>query len=123
MRRTIYRQMVHLINTHRSWIVADGYGYDQCIIFKRGKPVYCLCRVLRLRSMFRLRGYAGGTIWSISEYELDRALAQYRKANPGFKERVKKGASYLTARDAEAIIEIATYGLLKLELFDLPLYK
>lgn len=35
----------------------------------------------------------------------------------------KKGASYLEAKDVEAIIEIATYGLVKLELTELPLFK
>ena len=35
----------------------------------------------------------------------------------------KKGASYLEAKDVNAIVELATYGLLKLELSEFPLYK
>ena len=73
--------------------------------------------------MFPRNGYNRGTIWNIPEYELDRALAVYRKRNPDVKCRLKKGASYLEARDAEAIIEIATYGLVRLELSELPLFK
>lgn len=60
---------------------------------------------------------------SISEYELDKALARYRQKNHELKARLKKGASYLEAKDVEAIIEIATYGLVKLELTELPLFK
>ena len=37
--------------------------------------------------------------------------------------KATKGASYLEAKDVEAIIEIATYGLVKLELTELPLFK
>lgn len=43
--------------------------------------------------------------------------------NHELKARLKKGASYLEAKDVEAIIEIATYGLVKLELTELPLFK
>lgn len=60
---------------------------------------------------------------SISEYELDKALARYRQKNHELKARLKKGASYLEAKDVETIIEIATYGLVKLELSELPLFK
>lgn len=47
----------------------------------------------------------------------------YRQKNHELKARLKKGASYLEAKDVEAIIEIATYGLVKLELTELPLFK
>ena len=103
--------MLYIINMYRSWIVVDdGYGYRQSVVFRRGRPVSCVCRMLRLRSTYKHNGYERGTKWSISEYELDKA-------------RLKKGASYLEAKDVEAIIEIATYGLVKLELTELPLFK
>jgi len=79
--------------------------------------------MLRLRSTYKHNGYERGTTWSISEYELDKALARCRQKNHGLKARLKKGASYLEARDVEAIIEIATYGLVRLELTELPLFK
>lgn len=124
MRRTIYLQMLYLINIHRSWVVVEnGCGYCRCVAFRRGKAISYVSRVLRLRSMFPRNGYNRGTIWNIPEYELDRALAVYRKKNPDVRYRLKKGASYLEAKDAEAIIEIATYGLVRLELSELPLFK
>ena len=51
------------------------------------------------------------------------ALAVYRKRNPEVKARLKKGAFYMEAKDVNAIVELATYGLLKLELSEFPLYK
>ena len=101
----------------------DGYGYRQSVVFRRGRPVSCVCRMIRLRSTYKHNGYERGTKWSISEYELDKALARYRQKNHELKARLKKGASYLEAKDVEAIIEIATYGLVKLELTELPLFK
>ena len=116
--------MLYIIQMYRSWIVVDdGYGYRQSVVFRRGRPVFCVCRMLRLRSTYKHNGYERGTKWSISEYELDKALARYRQKNQELKARLKKGASYLEAKDVEAIIEIATYGLVKLELTELPLFK
>ena len=116
--------MLYIINMYRSWIVVDdGYGYRQSVVFRRGRPVSCVCRMLRLRSTCKHNGYERGTKWSVSEYELDKALARYRQKNHELKARLKKGASYLEAKDVEAIIEIATHGLVKLELTELPLFK
>lgn len=62
-------------------VVDDGYGYRQSVVFRRGRPVSCVCRMLRLRSTYKHNGYERGTKWSISEYELDKALARYRQKN------------------------------------------
>lgn len=119
MRRTIYLQMLYLINMHRSWVTLDDSScYAPRIIYKHGKVIQCTFRTISLRAIYKHNGYERGTKWSISEYELDKALAMYRKQNPNVKTRLQKGASYLEAKDAEAIIEIATYGLVKLELSD-----
>ena len=124
MRRTIYLQMLYLINMHRSWIVVDdGFGYSLSVVFRRGKAFLCVSRILRLRSTYPHNGYGVGMIWNIPEHELDRALARCRKKNRDLKGRLKKGASYLEAKDVNDIIEIATYGLFKLELTELPLFK
>lgn len=124
MRRTIYLQMLYLIDMHKSWIALDGSrSYAPRIIFKRGRVLLCTFRTIRLRAIYKHNGYERGTKWSISEYELDKALARYRQKNQELKARLKKGASYLEAKDVEAIIEIATYGLVKLELTELPLFK
>lgn len=116
--------MLYLINMHRSWIVVDdGFGYSRSVVFRRSKAFLCVSKILRLRSTLPHNGYANGMTWNIPEHELDRALARYRRKNRDVKGRLKKGASYLEAKDVEAIIEIATYGLVKLELTELPLFK
>lgn len=91
MRRTIYLQMLYLIDMHKSWIALDGSrSYAPCIIFKRGRVLLCTFRTIRLRAIYKHNGYERGTKWSISEYELDRALAVYRKRNPEVKARLKR---------------------------------
>ena len=60
--------------------------------------------------------YAEGTTWEIPEHELDRALATHRKQDASFRQRIKKAAMYLSPADAEAIIRLATYGIVRLEL-------
>jgi hypothetical protein len=73
--------------------------------------------------LYRHGNYEKGTTWGIPEYELDKALARYRRSNISARHRLQKGASYLEAKDVDAIIETATHGLLKLELTELPLFR
>ena len=122
MRRTLYLQMLYLIRTHGNRIaVEDADGYRPCIVFKRDRAFRFVSRVLRLRSVAVGNGCRTGTVWNIPEYELDRALAEYRRKNRDARERLRKGASYLEAGDVNAIIEIATHGLVRPGLTDMPL--
>lgn len=122
MRETLYRQMVYCINTYRTWIeVADDNLYKEHIISRTDRTDYLVSRTLVLRA-FKTNGiHAEGMTWTIPEHELDKALATYRKQDASFKTRIKKGDSYLSARDAEAIIRLATYGIIRLELVVRPL--
>lgn len=122
MRETLYRQMVYCINTYRTWIeVADDNLYKEHIISRTDRTDYLVSRTLVLRA-FKTNGiHAEGMTWTIPEHELDKALATYRKQDASFKTRIKKGDSYLSARDAEAIIRLATYGVIRLELVVRPL--
>lgn len=123
MRRTLYLQMLYLIRTRGNRIaVDDANGYRPCVVFKRDRVFTFVSRVLRLRSAEPGNGCRTGTVWNIPEYELDRALAEYRKKNRDARERLRKGASYLEAGDVNAIIEIATHGLVRPGLTDMPLY-
>lgn len=114
--------MVYCINTYRTWIeVADDNLYKEHIISRTDRTDYLVSRTLVLRA-FKTNGiHAEGTTWTIPEHELDKALATYRKQDASFKTRIKKGDSYLSARDAEAIIRLATYGIIRLELVVRPL--
>lgn len=114
--------MVYCINAYRTWIeVADDNLYKEHIISRTDRTDYLVSRTLVLRA-FKTNGiHAEGTTWTIPEHELDKALATYRKQDASFKTRIKKGDSYLSARDAEAIIRLATYGVIRLELVVRPL--
>ena len=114
--------MVYCINTYRTWIeVADDNLYKEHIISRTDRTDYLVSRTLVLRA-FKTNGiHAEGTTWTIPEHELDKALATYRKQDASFKTRIKKGDSYLSAGDAEVIIRLATYGVIRLELVVRPL--
>ena len=62
-----------------------------------------------------------GMTWTIPEYALDKALATYRKQEHTFRQRIKKAAMYLSPRDAEAIILLASHNIVRLELVILPI--
>lgn len=68
------------------------------------------------------RACAEGTAWNIPEHDLDRALATLRRQDRQFRQRIKKAAMYLTAKDAEAIIALATHGIVRLELLEQPIH-
>ena len=122
MRNTIYRQLVFCIDTYRTWIeVADDSLYREHVIKRRTRTDYLVSRTPVLRAYKDHDSFGKGTTWMVPEHELDKALATYRKQDVSFKTRIKKGDSYLSARDAEAIIRLATYGIIRLELLVRPL--
>ena len=123
MRNTIYRQLIFCIDAYRTWIeVADSNLYKEHVISRNNGPDYFVSRMLALR-VFKARGaYGKGMIWTIPESELDKALATYRKQDCSFKSRIKKGGGHLTANDAETIIRLATYGVVRLELVVRPVH-
>ena len=123
MRNTLYRQMVYWINAHRTWIeVADDNLFREHIIARKDRTDYLVSRTLVLRAYKPNGACTAGTTWSIPEHDLDRALATLRKQDRQFRQRIKKAAMYLTAKDAEAIIQIATHGIVRLELLEQPIH-
>ena len=123
MRNTLYRQMVYWINAHRTWIeVADASLYREHVIARSDRTDYLVSRTLVLRAFKPYGGCAEGTVWNIPEHDLDRALATLRKQDRQFRQRIKKAAMYLTAPDAEAIILLATHGIVRLELLEQPIH-
>lgn len=123
MRNPLYRQIIYCINAYRTWIeVADDNLYKEHIISRSDRTDYLVSRTLVLR-VFKANGtYAVGTTWTVPEHELDKALATYRKQDRSFKQRIAKAAMSLTAGDAEVIIRLATYGIVRLELMVRPIH-
>ena len=122
MRNTIYRQLVFCIDTYRTWIeVADDSLYKEHVIKRRTRTDYLVSRTLVLRAYKDNAPYDKGMTWMVPEHELDKALATYRKQDASFKTRIKKGDSYLSARDAEAIIRLELV-VRPLNIFSNPYY-
>lgn len=115
--------MVYWINAHRTWIeVADDNLFKEHIIARTDRTDYLVSRTLVLRAYKPHEACAEGTTWHIPEHDLDRALAMLRKQDRQFRQRIKKAAMYLTAKDAEAIILLATHGIVRLELLEQPIH-
>lgn len=123
MRNTLYRQIIHCINAYRTWVeVADDHLYKEHVISRSDRTDYLVSRTLVLRAFKANGAYAEGTTWTVPEHELDKALATYRKQDRSFKQRIAKAAMYLTAADAEVIIRLATYGIVRLKLVVRPIH-
>lgn len=124
MRNTIYKQLIFCINSFRTWIeIVEDSHYKEMIISRRDRTDYVVSRVLVLRAFKENAPYSIGDTWTISEHDLDRALAIYRHDDSSFKARIKKGGGHLTAQDTETIIRLATYGIVHLNLVVRPIYQ
>ena len=122
MRDTLYRQMVYWIREYRTWIeVVDDNFYKEYALSRNGYINYIVSRTLVLRAYKDKGSYAKGMTWTIPEHKLDKALAAYRKQEHTFKQRIKKAAIYLSPRDAEVIILLATHNIVQLELMISPI--
>lgn len=122
MRNTLYRQMVYWITTCRSWIeVVDDNFYKEYALTRNGHIDYVVARTLVLRAYKANGAYPQGTMWTVPEHDLDKALAAYRKQDPAFRQRIKKAAMYFSPRDAEAVILLATHDIVRLELVIQPI--
>ncbi len=122
MRPSLYRQIIHWIEEYQTWIeVVDDNLYREYAIFRNGRADCFVSRMLVLRAYKKNGAHVQGMTWIIPEYELDKALATYRKQDRTFRQRIKKADVGLTPKDAEAIIRLATYGIVRLELMTLPI--
>lgn len=122
MRNTLYRQMVYWIRTYRTWIeVVDDNFYKEYALTRNGHIDYLVARTLVLRAYKDRGAYAQGMTWTVPEYELDKALATYRKQDPMFRQRIKKAVMYFSPRDAETVILLATHNIVRLELVIQPI--
>lgn len=82
MREPVYRKIVFWISNQRTWIdVVDADMYGVFAFLYRGYTCHFTSRFLLLRAYKSNNGIADGTTWIVSEYALDRALAEYRKIN------------------------------------------
>lgn len=124
MRKDIYKQLVSIIDRHRTWIeVADVNHYEVASVERYGTVHTTVCRSLVLEVFRAGKEYGLHHRWSVSEYELDKALAAYRK-HIRIEKRGddKHKAVQLTPKDVEEIIQVATHGVVHLHLCEEPIY-
>lgn len=123
MRNVIYRQLVSLINTHRTWIqVKDSNCYKEYVVDRRGDTYQCVCRTLVIQSYRPNDHYKTGHLWYIPEYELDKALAKLRRHDASVRKRSAKGGAWLNYSDVNVIVRSATHGLINLQLTEYTLF-
>lgn len=122
MREPVYRKIVFWISNQRTWIdVVDADMYGVFAFLYRGYTCHFTSRFLLLRAYKSNNGIADGTTWIVSEYALDRALAEYRKINRAFRDKIKKSPDYIRPADAEEIIRLASGDAVRLNLISMPL--
>ncbi len=120
MNDKIYMRIVSIICEYHSWIrVADHKLYMEHFISLDDTVVSCTCRTLVLEACLACYPYRQGHKWYIPDIELKAALVKYGKKNKGFKERINDNVMAMTKEDVEDIINIATDGLVHLNLEDM----
>lgn len=114
--------MVFWIDNQRTWVeVVDADLYGIFAFLNRGYIGYFVSRSIVLKAYKTKDIYTAGTTWTISEYALDRALAEHRKNNRQFRDRIKISPDHMTPKDVEEIIWIATHGVVRLNLITMPI--
>ena len=122
MREPVYRKIVFLIKNQRTWIdVVDADMYGVFAFLYRGYECHFTSRFLLLRDYKSNNRIDADTTWIVSEYALDRALAEYRKTDRSFRDKIKKSPDYIRPADVEEIIRLATGGAVRLNLISMPL--
>lgn len=114
MKETMYRKLVGIIHSCRSWVdvhQADHEGTQMVRIAGELRPIRC--RMVTLVATRPNGIYPKGHVWDIPEYRLDKAVLALKR-KPAFRERWNRET--LSAEDAEAIIERASFGFIHLHL-------
>ena len=123
MRKDIYHRLVYLINRHRTWVeVVSADAVRTHTIIRNGILRGILCRMLVLRAFDSQYPYERGMEWRITQGDVFHAIRWLRSADTDFNERISKNPSFMTKADAERIIFLATQGIVKLRLSDIPIY-
>lgn len=124
MRTDILKRIASMINEYRSWIeVTDYRQYKEFTYEKRGVLYRTVCRQLELTAFRTSPGHRRHQCWLIPEYELDIALAAYRKQYERTHEGVRLSRANLKPKDVEVIILMASYNLVNLRLVSEPIYS
>ena len=115
MHEDIYPLLVEVISQNSSWIrVASSEKLRKRYVYLDRCTRTVMSRAITFRASCRYKGYTQGHEWHISEDEIMKAVLKLRHEDNDFAKRISH--EDMTAHDAQRIIEIASHGILKLNL-------
>lgn len=115
MTDALANHLIEVIDWHRTWIKAFDYGsYRNGVSSADAAILKVSSRVFRLEVRIGLYGYRRGTIISIPENRLDKAISDCVGIDSSMISRLKSLS--LTFSDVNLIFSIASWGTLNLEL-------
>ena len=121
MQDQLYHHIADIIQENRTWIkVVDTETQKPMNLLQDGHLVQVTYRTLTLKSFRANYSFAYARTWYISEYDIGRGLTELFQKDPAA--RIRADSLHLTLNDVEYIIEKASFGIIKLELFDYDLY-
>ena len=117
MRNDLYEHLVYVIDEQCSWIrVLESNQFRQHQLLHQHRCVSFVGRTLVLQNVVEHENFDKGYLWNIPEFELDRALAEIKKKNPTISVRLYRGVYNIMPSEISDIVELATHGMLKLNL-------
>ena len=117
MRNDLYEHLVYVIDEQCPWIrVIDSNYFRPHQVFYNHRCITIVGRTLILQNVVDHDNFCKGYQWVISEYELDRALAILKRQRPSVSVRLFRGVYNIMPCEISTIIELATHGMLKLDL-------
>lgn len=115
MTDALANHLIEIIDWHRTWIKAVDFGSFRTAIAVYDKAIVKVpSRIFRLEVRIGLYGYRRGTILSIPEEQLDRAVSDCVRQDSSMAARVNSLS--LTFNDVNMIFSKASWGTLELEL-------
>lgn len=115
MTDVLANHLIEIIDWHRTWIKAVDFGSFRTAITVADKSIVKVpSRIFRLEVRIGLYEYRRGTILSIPEEQLDRAVSDCVRHDSSMAARVNSLS--LTFNDVNMIFSKASWGSLELEL-------
>lgn len=112
-----YYHIADIIQRYRTWIkVVDTERLVEMRIIQDGNLRTLHYRSLTLQSFREHDNIQRKRVWQISEYDIGQGLASLCRKDTSATLRCKQNA--LTLSDVEHIIKIASFGIIRLDLFD-----
>lgn len=117
MNSKTYYHIADIIQRYRTWIrVVDTERIVEMRIIQDGSLRTLQFRSLTLQSLREHDNIQRRRIWQICEYDIGQGVASLCRKDPSAAHRCEQNA--LTLSDVEYIIKKASFGILKLDLFD-----